>query len=191
LVISAASAVQYPPTELSHILMVGRSNVGKSSIINALTQRKKLAYVGNKPGKTTLLNFYNINNEFMLVDAPGYGYANRTRGDLIRYGKMMDEFFRCINNLMVVLMVVDIRRKPNQDDLDMLDYLRTQKTPFILVINKLDKVSGNERVKQLRTIREELKVSIEQTMLLSTVSKQGIEQLKNLIIEKSLTNLNG
>jgi len=93
LVISAASAVQYPPTELSHILMVGRSNVGKSSIINALTQRKKLAYVGNKPGKTTLLNFYNINNEFMLVDAPGYGYANRTRGDLIRYGKMMNEFF--------------------------------------------------------------------------------------------------
>ena len=136
LVISAASAEQYPPTVLSHILMVGRSNVGKSSIINALTQRKKLAYVGNKPGKTTLLNFYNINEEFMLVDAPGYGYAKASKTMRDKLKGIIEGYVLFRQQLTNLFVLVDSGLAPQQIDLEFMEWLGEQEVPFSIVFTK-------------------------------------------------------
>ena len=111
-VITANDSNQWPTTEISEIVLSGRSNVGKSSLINSLVGRRALAYVGSRPGKTRFLNFYNLDDEVMLVDAPGYGYAKRSKSEILNYGTIIDEYFSTRENLKGCILVLDVRHLP-------------------------------------------------------------------------------
>ncbi|MFV0255513.1 MAG: ribosome biogenesis GTP-binding protein YihA/YsxC [Erysipelotrichaceae bacterium] len=177
---SALNKKGWPDCNLPEILMVGRSNVGKSSTINSLLNNKKVAYVGKRPGKTRLLNFFAIDDKVILVDAPGYGFANRNYTELINYGKMMDEYLLENKNLKLVIWILDIRRTPNEDDLLMFDWIINSKIPYLLLLNKVDKLSGNKRVKQIKLISEKLKLKSEDYLEYSAQTHKNREALKNI-----------
>ena len=150
---SAIKKESYPDTP-SEVVFVGRSNVGKSSLINKLYG--KVAYVGKKPGKTRLLNFFNVDNKYTVCDVPGYGYANRSAKEIIQFGEMMDEYFETRQELKLCVMILDIRRVPNNDDLDMHEYLKENNIPCLVVLNKCDKLSNNKRINQQKLILDTL-----------------------------------
>lgn len=143
LIISCASCSQFPPNDRHEVVMVGKSNVGKSSLINALTGRKNLAYVGARPGKTRLANFFHINDELMLVDVPGYGFANRSRAEQIAYGQLMDDYFGT-RKPTAMLLCVDARRGLNSDDELMIQLAMEQKIRFAIILTKIDKLTQRE-----------------------------------------------
>lgn len=145
IVISAVSEKQYPNDRLPEIALAGRSNVGKSSFINTLIHRKKLARTSSKPGKTQTLNFYRINDAFYFVDVPGYGYAKVSKKERKKWGKMMEEYFEKRSSLKAVLLITDIRHEPTNDDLQMYDFLKYYELPVIIVATKLDKIPKNKR----------------------------------------------
>ena len=142
---STPSVKERPLDQLPEVLIVGKSNVGKSSLINSLCQRKGLAFTSSKPGHTRLLNYYNIDNKFFLVDAPGYGFA-KGGIDLDRlFGEMMEEYF--VNNqyLKLVLLLIDSRREFSENDLEILNYLIENQIPYFIVITKTDKINQKGR----------------------------------------------
>ncbi|MGX4669750.1 ribosome biogenesis GTP-binding protein YihA/YsxC [Cerasibacillus sp. JNUCC 74] len=145
IVISAVSQQQYPKDQLPEIALAGRSNVGKSSFINTLINRKNLARTSSKPGKTQTLNFYKINDAFYFVDVPGYGYAKVSKKERQKWGKMMEDYFTKRSSLKAVLLITDIRHEPTDDDLQMYDFLKYYKLPVIIIGTKLDKVPKNKR----------------------------------------------
>lgn len=154
LIISAASKEQFPTTGQLEIVMVGKSNVGKSSLINSLTNRKRLAYVGQRPGKTRLINFFHINDKLMLVDVPGYGFANRSKEEQIHYGTLMDSYFE-LRHPELMIILIDIRRGMGNDDLTMLEFANHYGIKPILVLSKSDKLSrGAAKSKALQLQRE-------------------------------------
>lgn len=150
---SAVKKENYPATNVE-VVFVGRSNVGKSSLINALYG--KVAYVGKMPGKTTLLNFFNVDDKYTACDVPGYGYARRSEKEIIAFSKMIDEYFTNRKELRLCVLILDIRRVPSSDDLDMLNYLKANNIPYLLVLNKCDKLSNNKRINQEKMIRKTL-----------------------------------
>ena len=150
---SAVSAAQWPESEKEYLL-VGRSNVGKSTFINCLFGQK-VAYVGKTPGKTRMLNFYQAEG-FTLVDAPGYGYAKRTQKEQLQYRRMMNEYFERRKALKEVLLLLDVRRIPSEDDRIMLDYVRQTGTSYRIVITKMDKQSRNQNIQAVNKIAAEL-----------------------------------
>lgn len=155
IVISAVSQKQYPEDGLPEIALAGRSNVGKSSFINKLIQRKNLARTSSKPGKTQTLNFYRINDAFYFVDVPGYGYAKVSKKEREKWGQMMEEYFRFRETLRAVLLITDIRHEPTKDDVQMYDYLKYYEIPVVIIATKLDKIPKNKRdsfVKRTRTV---------------------------------------
>ena len=123
-IISGTSAEQIPNCNYPEFVFIGRSNVGKSSFINSITNRKNLAYTSSKPGKTITLNFYNVNDDILLVDVPGYGYAQKLVHDRLSYGKMIESYLNNSKNLKVCFLIVDARHKPTNDDVLMYDYLK-------------------------------------------------------------------
>ena len=152
---SSPSVKERPQGSLPEVLIVGKSNVGKSSLINAMCQRKALAFTSSKPGHTRLLNYYNIDEKFFLVDAPGYGYA-RGGVDLDRlFGTMMEEYFTDNEFLKLVLLLIDSRREFSENDLEILNYMIENKIPYFIVITKTDKINQrgksdlNKRLKAL------------------------------------------
>jgi GTP-binding protein len=145
IVISAVSQQQYPNDQLPEIALAGRSNVGKSSFINTLINRKNLARTSSKPGKTQTLNFYKINDAFYFVDVPGYGYAKVSKKERQKWGKMMEDYFTKRSSLKAVLLITDIRHEPTDDDLQMYGFLKYYKLPVIIIGTKLDKVPKNKR----------------------------------------------
>ena len=177
LVISAASKKQWPDSELAEIVMAGKSNVGKSSLINALVNRKSLAYVGQTPGKTRLLNFYNLDDKIMLVDAPGYGYAKRSKGEYIDYGKMMDEYFKERKHLKGCLLILDIRHRPSENDCTMYQYLKGTNVPMIIVLTKTDKLSYSQQLNMKKQITTDLEAYQDTIILFSSSKKMGIQEL--------------
>ena len=169
LVISAVRQSQYPTDNKPEFMLVGRSNVGKSSFINAIIERKNLARVSSKPGKTQTLNFYNINGDFYFVDVPGYGYASVSKEMQIKFGKMIEEYIENRDNLKRIFMLVDFRIKPTQDDLLMYNFLKYYNLPVTIVATKVDKVSKNDREKQIKLINEELKIHEDDKLVLFSI----------------------
>lgn len=153
LIISAAAYKQFPETGQKEIVMVGKSNVGKSSLINALCNRKRLAYVGQRPGKTRLINFFHITDEMMLVDVPGYGFANRSKQEQINYGTLMDSYFE-LRHPSLMLILVDIRRGIAEEDESMMQFAQHYGMDYAIVLSKADKLSrGKAKSLQLQTER--------------------------------------
>lgn len=154
LILSAAGRDQFPTDTPPEVVMVGKSNVGKSSLINALAQRKRLAYVGQTPGKTRLINFYYINEDIMLVDVPGYGFANRSRAEQIHYSELMDSYFE-LRNPLVMLVLIDVRRGMSDDDRIMLDFASHHDIPCAIILTKVDKLSRNKIINVKRKVEKE------------------------------------
>lgn len=178
--IKSTSNIQDYPVSNNEIVFVGRSNVGKSSLINIL-YGTKIAYVGKNPGKTKMLNFFSLNETSTVVDVPGYGFANRSKREIILFGKMMEEYFdnrKCIKKCVFIL---DVRRVPNEDDLDMLDYLKKHKLNTYIVLNKSDKLSYSQSLKAIEDVSKTIKVPKNKIISVSTTKKTNIDKLKEIL----------
>ena len=174
----AVKKSQYPNTDIPEIAFAGRSNVGKSSLLNLLTNRKTLARVSSAPGKTRTINFYLINDEFRIVDLPGYGYAKVSKSVSESWGDMMEKYLSSRENLLKVVQLVDIRHKPTAQDIQMYDYLKHYGLDGIVIATKADKVSSNEAQKCLKVIRETLGLSKDDKLIpISALKKKGTEKL--------------
>src|SRR5699024_3856547 len=145
IITSAVSAKQYPNDRSPEIALAGRSNVGKSSFINKMIQRRNLARTSSKPGKTQTLNFYKINDMFYFVDVPGYGYAQISKAERKKWGPMMEEYFETRDLLKAALLITDGRHAPTRDDVQMYDYLKYHRLPVLVIATKVDKVPKNKR----------------------------------------------
>ena len=178
LIISAVRESQYPSDKLKEFLLVGRSNVGKSSFINTIINRKNFARTSATPGKTQTLNFYKINDEFYLVDAPGYGFA-RVRNSLKqKFGLIMESYLKSRDNLQMVFLLIDFRHKPTNDDIMMYDYLKFYNIPVTIVCTKVYKVSKNNHNKNKQIIMKELNIQDEKDIILfSSVTKTGKNEI--------------
>ncbi len=177
---------QYPEDNLQEIAFAGRSNVGKSSLLNLLTNRKKLAKVSSSPGKTRTINFYRINDAFRIVDLPGYGYAKVSKSISQTWGAMMETYFEKRQGLIKVIQLVDIRHAPSKQDVEMYDYLRHYGLDGIVVATKADKVSRNEMQKSIRQIRTSLRMGRDDKVIpVSALKKTGhdllLEEMETLL----------
>lgn len=151
---SASKLSEAPGKRLPEVLLCGRSNVGKSSFINALCNKKKLAYTSSKPGHTRLLNYYEINNTFYLVDAPGYGYAHGGIDLDALFASTMDDYFKDNENLKLVIFLLDSRRDLSDDDINIINYVTERKIPCFAVLTKVDKINQSEKAKLEKHIKE-------------------------------------
>ena len=186
LVAVAVKPVQYPAENMAEIAFAGRSNVGKSSLLNLLTGRKKLARVSGAPGKTRTINFYEIDGDFRIVDLPGYGYAKVSKSISEDWGPMMEKYVSERPNLLKVIQLVDIRHEPTKLDIQMYDYLRHYGLDGVVVATKADKVSRNEMVKNVSKIRKVLKLSAEDVVIPVSALKRTGQELLLEEIEKIL-----
>jgi GTP-binding protein len=174
---SATKPAHYPPADLPEIAFAGRSNVGKSSLINVLVNRKSLVRTSSTPGRTQLINFFTVNGEFTLVDLPGYGFAKVPLAVKKQWGPMIETYLSTRENLRGVVLILDIRRVPGPEDRQMLDWLRAYGIPPVLVMTKCDKVSKNERARQASEIARSLGVTREELTLFSALSRDGKDEL--------------
>lgn len=183
-VVSSSGKENWPESDLPEVVVVGRSNVGKSSFINAMTGKKKLAYVGSTPGKTQLLNFFDIDSQWMLVDVPGYGYAKLSQAQLKKLGKMMDDYFGERENIACVISLIDARHAPSEDDLDMIDYFRETGRKIIVGATKIDKVPKTKRLAALKTISRDLQLPLKNIYPISSVEKTGLDEIYQAILQE-------
>lgn len=176
---------QLPPSDIAEIAFAGRSNVGKSSLLNKLFNRKSLARVSSVPGKTITINFYDVDG-FKFVDLPGYGYAKLSKSERDRFGELMEGYFQSGRNIKLVVQLVDMRHKPSQDDFGMIDFMQQMNIPFIVVCTKADKLKVKEFKKREQEIKEELSM-IDSNLIIPFSSQNGLglDQIK-MLIEKSL-----
>ncbi len=180
--IIATRRSQYPDQGKPEFLLVGRSNVGKSSFINSVLGRKNLAYTSSKPGKTQTLNFYGVNNQFFLIDVPGYGYAATDKKTQAKFGMMIEEYLEKREELKRVFMLVDFRHKPSEDDLLMYNFLKYYNLPVTVIATKADKVSGSKKQKNLQMILEELDLVLgDDLIVFSATTKLGCKDVLNKI----------
>ncbi|WP_239254981.1 ribosome biogenesis GTP-binding protein YihA/YsxC [Listeria ilorinensis] len=156
LVISAVWVEQYPDEQLPEFALAGRSNVGKSSFINKMIQRKSLARISQKPGKTQTLNFYRIENQLFFVDVPGYGFAKVSKKEREKWGEMIETYITSREQLRAVVQIVDLRHKPSNDDVMMYEFLKYYQIPVILVATKADKIPRSKWQKNAKVVRETL-----------------------------------
>lgn len=175
---SAVRRSQYPENGLPEFILVGRSNVGKSSFINCLINRKNLARISSRPGKTQTLNFYLVNKEFYLVDVPGYGYAAVDRKTQEKFGKMMEEYLEKRSEMKRVFMLIDFRHKPTEDDLLMYNFLKYYNIPVTVVATKVDKVGNSKVEKNKKEILDTIDLVMgDDLVLFSSVTKLGKEEI--------------
>lgn len=177
----AATAVyreQYPAEGLPEIAFAGRSNVGKSSLINCIVNRKSLARTSSQPGKTRTINFYRINENFFMVDLPGYGYAKVSKNERIKWGKMINRYLNTRTTLHGVVQLVDMRHKPNQLDIMMYNWIREAGFAGIIAATKADKISRGRWEKHLKIIIETLEMDVDDIIVpFSAVSGEGKDEL--------------
>lgn len=169
---------QYPIDGKPEFLLVGRSNVGKSSFINSVLSRKNLAYTSARPGKTQTLNFYGVNDSFYLIDVPGYGYAAVDKKTQAKFGMMIEEYLEKRTELKRVFMLIDFRHKPMEDDLLMYNFLKYYNVPVTVVATKADKVTGSKKEKNLKVILETLDLVVgDDLVVFSSVTKLGVKDV--------------
>ena len=182
LYISAVRQSQYPEGHLPEFLIVGRSNVGKSSFVNTIINRKNYARTSSKPGKTQTLNFYNINKDFYLVDVPGYGYAITDKKTQMKFGKMIEDYVAPRKELKEVFMLIDFRHKPSDDDILMYKYLKYFNLKVSVVATKIDKISFGQREKYKNIILKTLDLDENDRLILfSSVTKDGKKDVYKVI----------
>lgn len=173
---------QFIPSDLPEICFAGRSNVGKSSLINKILGRKSFARVSTKPGKTITINFYKL-NEVRLVDLPGYGYAKISGNEKIRFANLMEGYFNDQRNIKMVFSLIDMRHSPTADDIDMLHFLLQTGLTFTVVLTKSDKLSKTEREKRELLLKEELAFMHKEVKIIpfSSVNGEGVERIREII----------
>ena len=154
--ISAAKSSQYPSNNLPQIVLVGKSNVGKSSFINSMINRKKLARTSSQPGKTRLINFYNMDNKFYFVDLPGYGYSKMSKQEQIKVGNLIEQYLKECRNISLIVFLMDIRHNPTENDRLMYNYIINCNLPCIMIANKADKIAVTKVEKEVLKIQEQL-----------------------------------
>ncbi len=180
--ISAVRRSQYPTGNLPEFLLVGRSNVGKSSFINTIINRKNYARTSATPGKTQTINFYLVNEEFYLVDAPGYGYATLSKKNQKKFGLMMEDYLTSRENLKQVFMLIDFRHKLSKDDIMMFNYLKHYQIPVTIVATKIDKVGVTQHQKQRNMILNELELPVgDEFVMFSNITKEGRAEIYDRI----------
>lgn len=178
LIISAASPSQFPDSNQQEIVFVGKSNVGKSTLINGLTNRKNLAYVGKTPGKTRLVNFYEVDEDLMLVDVPGYGYAKRSAKELERYGKLMEGYFSHRPHLKGMILIMDIRRDISEEDKMMLQLAKDLKLAVCVALSKSQKVSYSQGKAKAMKVKNQTGVP---TYTFDSKTMDDFQQINNQI----------
>jgi GTP-binding protein len=176
-VTSAVQPQHYPPPEHPEIAFAGRSNVGKSSLINKLVNRKRLVKTSNTPGRTQLINFFLVNDNLSFVDLPGYGYARVPVAVKKQWGPMVQTYLASRSSLVGVVLLVDIRRVPRQEEHDLIHWLDNHRRPYRIVVTKADKLSRNKQVRPLRLIAEQFACAREELLLFSAKTGQGQESL--------------
>ncbi|MCM1371095.1 MAG: ribosome biogenesis GTP-binding protein YihA/YsxC [Clostridium sp.] len=182
LAVSAVRRSQYPTDGKPEFLLVGRSNVGKSSFINTIIGRKNYARTSSTPGKTQTINFYLVNDEFYLVDAPGYGYASLNKAKQRKFGLMMEDYLTSRKNLKNVFMLIDFRHRPTNDDLMMYNYLKYYKLSVTIVATKIDKIGVTLQQKQRSLILEDLDLVVgDDFVMFSNVTKVGKNEIRDKI----------
>ncbi|EJP6473670.1 MULTISPECIES: ribosome biogenesis GTP-binding protein YihA/YsxC [unclassified Clostridium] len=182
-VISAVKRAQYPEDGRPEIAFVGRSNVGKSTLINTLTNRRKLVKVSSTPGKTRLINFFLINDNMYFVDLPGYGYAKVSKKEKENWGYIMEQYLVERNQLKKIVLLVDSRHKPTGDDINMYNWIKHYNYEVLVVGTKLDKLKRNDINKNKKIIRDALKMDKDDKILLiSSLSKEGKEEVLEEIL---------
>lgn len=183
-ILSAASPKDFRRDALPQVAFAGRSNVGKSSVINRLLNRKNFARVGAAPGKTTQINYFKIDNAFYLVDLPGYGYARVSKGERDRWGRLMEGYFADPELMTLGVMIVDARHKPTADDCTMAAFFKNSGRPFAVVANKLDKLRKSDIEPNLARIRETLELDESVRLIPFSAEKgDGKQELLDLILE--------
>ena len=185
ILLSAANKSHYPQDEIPEIALAGRSHVGKSSFINTLLNRKNLARTSGKPGKTQLLNFFNIDNQLRFVDVPGYGYAKVSKTERAKWGRMIEEYLTTRENLRAVVSLVDFRHEPSADDVQMYEFLKYYEIPVIVVATKADKIPRSKWNKHESVIKKRLDFDKNDDFLIfSSVNKDGLDAAWDAILEK-------
>lgn len=173
---------QYPTDGKPEFLLIGRSNVGKSSFTNTIMERKNFARISGKPGKTQTINFYKVNDAFYLVDVPGYGYASASRTQQRKFGMMIEEYLSERKELNQVFMLVDFRHKPTEDDLLMYNFLKFHGVKVTLIATKVDKIGTTQREKYKKQITDNIDLAIgDELVLFSSQTKLGKKEIQNLI----------
>jgi GTP-binding protein len=174
---------QIPQSDLPEIVFAGRSNVGKSSMLNRLFNRKNLARVSSMPGKTITVNFFKVENDVRIVDLPGYGYAKVAKGEKRRWAEMMEGYFQSPRNIKLVVQLVDMRHKPSEDDYIMMRFLQDAGLPFIVAATKSDKLNKTQYNERKNALREELAEFGDDITILpfSSEKGEGTEELKKII----------
>ena len=188
ILLSAANKSHYPQDDIPEVALAGRSNVGKSSFINTMLNRKNLARTSGKPGKTQLLNFFNIDDKLRFVDVPGYGYARVSKKEREKWGKMIEEYLTSRENLRAVISLVDLRHEPSADDVQMYEFLKYYEIPVILVATKADKIPRGKWNKHESMIKKKLDFDKTDTFIIfSSVNKTGVEEAWHAIFDYSFS----
>ena len=183
-VISAFKQADYPTDTLPEVAFAGKSNVGKSSLMNTLVNRKNLARTSTTPGRTQSLNFFSINQKLYFVDFPGYGFAKVPVAIKKQWKPMVETYLKSRKNLKLVVVILDCRREPSQEDRDLVEWLRFYKIPAFVVLTKIDKISFGQRNKQKFLVKKMLKVEDDQIVLFSAVTGEGKDELWKKIRSK-------
>ncbi|WP_300281590.1 ribosome biogenesis GTP-binding protein YihA/YsxC [Peptacetobacter sp.] len=182
---SAVHKSQYPTDGIPEIALAGRSNVGKSSLTNALLNRRNFARTSSTPGKTRTINFYLINEEFFFVDLPGYGYAKVAKSEKEKWGQIMERYLQDRKELCAIFLLVDIRHEPTNDDKMMYDWIKYYGYDCVVIATKADKISRGQYLKHMSAIRKKLQLEKDEKIIpVSSSKKTGIEELWSEIVEQ-------
>lgn len=178
---------QISKSELPEICFSGRSNVGKSSLINKIINRKSMARVSTKPGKTATINFYNVDNKVNFCDLPGYGYAKVSKSERVRWGELMEHYFGTERDVYLCFQLVDMRHPPTELDKDMMKFLCDAEIPFVIILTKSDKLNKREREERLSLLKSELDFfeELPEVIPFSSVTGEGVEQIRSIVNELS------